>query len=154
MNTIYVVNVYSLDNCGEIEGLTEFYTKTVAEAIELEKIIYQKLVDLQLTEEYYIEVEESEFESLDTFDERKELNYLYERREYLDQEAKEEQERIQKRENEYNSLTDEQKESYDSYMINLFDAIAKSDPIPMQNMFTECKDFHAIAMEEAKNENK
>lgn len=151
MNTIYVVNVYSLDNCGEIEGLTEFYTKTVAEAIELEKIIYQKLVDLRLTEEYYIEVEESEFESLDTFDERKELNYLYERREYLDQEAKEEQERIQRRENEYNSLTDKQKEIYDN-VINISELNLNNISTSMDGMFRECKDFHTIAMEEAKNE--
>lgn len=141
MNTIYVVNVYSLDKCGEIEGLTEFYTKTVAEAMKLEKIIYQKLVELRLTEEYYIEVEESEFESLDTFDERKELDYLYKRREYLDKEAKEEQERIQRIEDEYNSLTDKQKEIYNN-AINIGKLNENETLTDMSGMFSKCKDFY------------
>ena len=98
MNTIYVVNVYSLDKCGEIEDTTQqLFAKTLEEAVKLERIIYLKLVELELTKEYCVEIDSSEFTTSYTFDERKELDYLYEYREYLDQEAKEEQERIQRR---------------------------------------------------------
>lgn len=154
MNTIYVVNVYSLDNCGEIEDTTQqLFAKTLEEAVELERIIYLKLVELELTKEYCVEIDSSEFTTLYAFDERKELDYLYEYREYLDQEAKEEQERIQRRENEYNSLTDKQKEIYDN-TINISKLNINKIPASMDGMFSECKDFHTIAMEEAKNQNK
>lgn len=152
-NKIYVVNVYSIDTFEVIQALmSEYFTKTLAEAMELKKIIYQKLVDLQLTKEYYIEVEESKFESLDTFDERKELDYLYDRREFLDKEAKEEQERIQKMKDEYNSLTDKQKEIYDANVIDISKFDLDKAVTNMDGMFSECKDFHTIAMEKAKSE--
>lgn len=151
MNTIYVVSVYSLDKCGEIEDLnSEYFTKTLEEAVKLERIIYLKLVELELTKEYCVEIDSSEFTTSYTFDERKELNYLYEYREYLDQEAKEEQERIQRRENEYNSLTDKQKEIYDN-TIDISKLDLNKTPTSMDGMFSECKDFHAIAMEKAKS---
>lgn len=151
MNTIYVVNVYSLDKCGEIEDTTQqLFAKTLEEAVKLERIIYLKLVELELTKEYYVEIDSSEFVTSYTFDERKELNYLYEYREYLDQEAKEEQERIQRMENEYNSLTDKQKEIYDN-AINISELNLNNIATSMDGMFSECKDFHTIAMEEAKN---
>lgn len=154
MNTIYVVNVYSLDNCGEIEDTTQqLFAKTLEEAVKLERIIYLKLVELELTKEYCVEIDSSEFTTSYTFDERKELNYLYEYREYLDQEAKEEQERIQRMENEYNSLTDKQKEIYDN-TIDISKLDLNKTPTSMDGMFSECKDFHTIAMEEAKNQNK
>lgn len=152
MNTIYVVNVYSLDKCGEIEDLnSEYFTKTLEEAVKLERIIYLKLVELELTKEYCVEIDSSEFTTSYTFDERKELNYLYEYREYLDQEAKEEQERIQRMENEYNSLTDKQKEIYDN-TIDISKLDLNKTPTSMDGMFSECNDFHTIAMEKAKNE--
>lgn len=152
MNTIYVVSVYSLDKCGEIEDLnSEYFTKTLEEAVKLERIIYLKLVELELTKEYCVEIDSSEFTTSYTFDERKELNYLYEYREYLDQEAKEEQERIQRRENEYNSLTDKQKEIYDN-TIDISKLDLNKTPTSMDGMFSECKDFHTIAMEKAKSE--
>lgn len=153
MNTIYVVSVYSLDKCGEIEDLnSEYFTKTLEEAVKLERIIYLKLVELELTKEYCVEIDSSEFTTSYTFDERKELNYLYEYREYLDQEAKEEQERIQRMENEYNSLTDKQKEIYDN-TIDISKLDLNKTPTSMDSMFSECKDFHTIAMEESKNQN-
>lgn len=152
-NKIYVVNVYSIDVFEVIQALmSEYFTKTLAEAMELKKIIYQKLVDLQLSKEYYIEVEESEFKSLDAFDERKELDYLYSRREFLDKKAKEEQERIQRIEDEYNSLTDKQKEIYDANMIDISKWNLDKVATDMNGMFSECKDFHTIAMEKAKSE--
>ena len=152
MNTIYVVSVYSLDKCGEIEDLnSEYFTKTLEEAVKLERIIYLKLVELELTKEYCVEIDSSEFTTSYTFDERKELNYLYEYREYLDQEAKEEQERIQRMENEYNSLTDKQKQIYDN-TIDISKLNLNNIPTSMDGMFSECKDFHTIAMEKAKNE--
>lgn len=90
MDILYIVKIYSLDEWGEIESSTEeFFTKTLDEAVELEKIINQKLIDLQLTEEFYVELEESKFESIKTFNEKEKLNYLYECREFLDQEEKE-----------------------------------------------------------------
>lgn len=142
MNTIYVVSVYSLDKCGEIEDLnSEYFTKTLEEAVKLERIIYLKLVELELTKEYCVEIDSSEFTTSYTFDERKELNYLYEYREYLDQEAKEEQERIQRRENEYNSLTDKQKEIYDN-TIDISKLDLNKTPTSMDGMFSKCKDFH------------
>ena len=152
MNTIYVVNVYSLDKCGEIEDTTQqLFAKTLEEAVKLERIIYLKLVELELTKEYCVEIDSSEFTTSYTFDERKELDYLYEYREYLDQEAKEEQERIQRRENEYNSLTDKQKEIYDN-TIDISKLNLNDIPVSMDGMFSKCRDFHTIAMEEAKNE--
>lgn len=151
MNTIYVVNVYSLDNCGEIEDTTQqLFAKTLEEAVKLERIIYLKLVELELTKEYYVEIDSSEFTTSYTFDKRKELNYLYEYREYLDQEAKEEQERIQRMENEYNSLTDKQKEIYDN-TIDISKLDLNKTPTSMDGMFSECKDFHTIAMKKAKS---
>lgn len=149
MDILYTVNVYSLDEWGEIEGSTEeFFTKTLDEAVELEKIINQKLVDLQLTEEFYVELEESKFESIKAFNEKEKLNYLYECREFLDQEEKEEQERIQRRDDEYNSLTADQKEVYDRVLnINVGEA---NKTTVMNTMFSNCKDFHTIAMEKAK----
>lgn len=151
MNTIYVVSVYSLDKCGEIEDLnSEYFIKTLEEAVKLERIIYLKLVELELTKEYCVEIDSSEFTTSYTFDERKELNYLYEYREYLDQEAKEEQERIQRMENEYNSLTDKQKEIYDN-TIDISKLDLNKIPTSMDGMFSECKDFHTIAMEKAKS---
>lgn len=147
MDRLYIVKVYSLDEWGEIEDSTEFFTKTVDEAVELEKIINQKLVDLQLTEEFYVELEGTRFDSIETFNEKVELNYLYEYREYLDQEAKEEQERIQRMENEYNSLTAEQKEIYD-HILDI-DISGSNKTTPMNDMFSNCKDFHTIAMEKA-----
>lgn len=152
MNTIYVVSVYSLDKCGEIEDTTQqLFAKTLEEAVKLERIIYLKLVELELTKEYCVEIDSSEFTTSYTFDERKELNYLYEYREYLDQEAKEEQERIQRMENEYNSLTDKQKEIYDN-TIDISKLDLNKTPTSMDGMFSECEDFHTIAMEKAKNE--
>lgn len=142
MNTIYVVSVYSLDKCGEIEDLnSEYFTKTLEEAVKLERIIYLKLVELELTKEYCVEIDSSEFTTSYTFDERKELNYLYEYREYLDQEAKEEQERIQRMENEYNSLTDKQKEIYDN-TIDISKLNLNNIPTSMDGMFSKCKDFY------------
>lgn len=150
MDKLYIVKIYSLDEWGEIEDYTEFFTKTVDEAVELEKIINQKLADLQLTEEFYVELEGTRFDSIETFNEKVELNYLYEYREYLDQEAKEEQERIQRMENEYNSLTDKQKEVYDANMIDISKWNENKIVTHMNGMFSECKDFHTIAMEKAK----
>lgn len=151
MNTIYVVSVYSLDKCGEIEDTTQqLFAETLEEAVKLERIIYLKLVELELTKEYCVEIDSSEFTTSYTFDERKELDYLYEYREYLDQEAKEEQERIQRRENEYNSLTDKQKEIYDN-TIDISKLNLNNIPVSMDGMFSKCRDFHTIAMEEAKN---
>lgn len=153
MNTIYVVSVYSLDKCGEIEDLnSEYFTKTLEEAVKLERIIYLKLVELELTKEYCVEIDSSEFTTSYTFDERKELNYLYEYREYLDQEVKEEQERIQRMEDEYNSLTDKQKEIYDANVIDISKFDLDKAVTNMDGMFSECKDFHTIAMEKAKSE--
>lgn len=148
MDRLYIVNVYSLDEWGEIEDSTEFFTKTIVEAIELKKLIYQKLIVLQLTEEYYIEIEESKFESIETFNEKEQLAYLYDRREFLDKEAKEEQERIQRMKDEYNSLTAEQKEVYDHILDIYVSKLNKSSQ--MNDMFANCKDFHTIAMEKAK----
>lgn len=151
MNTIYVVSVYSLDKCGEIEDTTQqLFAKTLEEAVKLERIIYLKLVELELTKEYCVEIDSSEFTTSYTFDERKELNYLYEYREYLDQEAKEEQERIQRMENEYNSLTDKQKEIYDN-TIDISKLDLNKTPTSMDGMFSECEDFHTIAMKKAKS---
>lgn len=152
MNTIYAVSVYSLDKCGEIEDLnSEYFTKTLEEAVKLERIIYLKLVELELTKEYCVEIDSSEFTTSYTFDERKELNYLYEYREYLDQEAKEEQERIQRMEDEYNSLTDKQKEVYNN-TIDIGKLNENERLTNMSGMFSECKDSHTIAMEKAKSE--
>lgn len=149
MDILYIVKIYSLDEWGEIESSTEeFFTKTLDEAVELEKIINQKLIDLQLTEEFYVELEESKFESIKTFNEKEKLNYLYECREFLDQEEKEEQERIQRRNDEYNSLTAEQKEVYDHILDIDVSELNKSSQ--MNDMFANCKDFHTIAMEKAK----
>ena len=151
MNTIYVVSVYSLDKCGEIEDITQqLFAETLEEAVKLERIIYLKLVELELTKEYCVEIDSSEFTTSYTFNERKELDYLYEYREYLDQEAKEEQERIQRREDEYNSLTDKQKEIYDN-TIDISKLNLNKIPVSMDGMFSKCRDFHTIAMEEAKN---
>lgn len=150
MNTIYVVNVYSIDRWGEEPDVCadSYYFKTAEEAAELEKIIYQKLVDLQLTEEYGVEVEKREFNTIDGFDERKELDYLYQYREYLDEEAEENRERNQRMEDEYNSLTDKQKEAYDS-VLDIGEWETNKIATPMYGMFSDCKDFHAIAMEKA-----
>lgn len=148
MDRLYIVNVYSLDEWGEIEDSTEFFTKTVDEAVELEKIINQKLIDLQLTEEFYVELVGTRFDSIETFNEKKELAYLYDRREFLDQEEKEEQERSQRMKDEYNSLTAEQKEVYD-HILDI-DIGESNNTTLMDNMFSNCKDFHTIAMEKAK----
>ena len=148
MDILYIVKIYSLDEWGEIEYSTEFFTKTLDEAVELEKIINQKLIDLQLTEEFYVELEESKFESIKTFNEKEKLNYLYDHREFLDQEEKEEQERIQRMKEEYNSLTAEQKEVYD-HILDI-DVSESNKTTIMNDMFSNCKDFHTIAMEKAK----
>lgn len=152
MNTIYVINVYSLDKCGEIEDVEQqLFAKTLEEAVKLENIIYQKIAELELTEEYCVEMDYSEFTTSYTFDERAELDYLYKYREYLDREANEEQERIQRMEDQYNSLTDKQKEIYDN-AINISNLNLNNISTSMGSMFSECKDFHTIAMEKAKNE--
>lgn len=152
MNTIYVINVYSLDKCGEIEDVEQqLFAKTLEEAVKLENIIYQKIAELELTEEYCVEMDYSEFTTSYTFDERAELDYLYKYREYLDREANEEQERIQRMEDQYNSLTDKQKEIYDN-AINISNLNLNNISTSMGSMLSECKDFHTIAMEKAKNE--
>lgn len=49
---------------------------------------------------------------------------------------------------EYNSLTAEQKEVYD-HILDI-DVSEANKTTAMNNMFSNCKDFHTIAMEKAK----
>lgn len=147
------VNIYY---CNEYECdwvlIDVFSFKDGKEAENIAEKINNKINEFGLDDEYKVDVTDFKFSDEKDFKVEDKLSYLWRAKIYNDRKKQRELEREQARLNEYNNLTDEQKESYDSYMNDLLDAIVKSDPTPMQNMFTECKDFHTIAMEKAKNE--
>lgn len=150
------INVYYYDDEWNYEWslIDRFTFQDDQEAENIAKKINDKINEFGLDDEYKVDVTDFEFSDEKDFKIEDKLSYLWRAKIYRDREKQRELEREQARLDDYNNLTDEQKESYDSYMNNLLDAIAKSDPTSMQNMFAECKDFHTIAMEEAKNENK
>lgn len=150
------INVYYYDDEWNYEWslIDRFTFQDDQEAENIAEKINNKINEFGLDDEYKVDVTDFKFSDEKDFKIEDKVSYLWRAKIYRDREKQRELEREQARLDDYNNLTDEQKESYDSYMNNLLDAIAKSDPTPMQNMFVECKDFHTIAMEEAKNENK
>lgn len=150
------VNIYYYDesNCDWIL-IDSFSFQDDKEAENIAEKINNKINEFELNDEYKVNVTDFKFSNEKDFKVEDKLSYLWRAKIYRDREKQRELEREQARLNEYNNLTDEQKESYNYYMNNLLaTAIAKSDPTSMQNMFSECKDFHTIAMEESKNQNK